>query len=259
MRALAGLLPGIEVEAPPPAAERAARLAGEDFVFVGHRTLAEGSAVARARFVFDKGSVDRHRPYLLAVGTALAEAVGFPPVPAGSPLATPSTWGPRRPGRLVLHGDSSTPRKEWGAGRLLALAAQLARAGLDPVVLCEPARAPGWEAHAQGRVPVRAFGDLAEVARFLGEVAAAVAMDSGIAHLASAAGTPVVAVHRRASAARFWRPAWGVVRPVAPALALPPWLAPRLWRALLPPARVARAVRQVLRDAGPSTASQAAP
>lgn len=255
--ALSDYLPNLPVQALPPESERAALLSQEDFVYVGTADLAQGTQAAKSRWIFTKGSVDRGAPFLSATASALAKAVGYPAPAAGSPLHLPAEVKPGlQVRRVVLHGESSTVAKCWGAPRLAALARRLLAAGWQPVLLVPPDRLAGWTEQVRGELDIVSFGALGDVAAYLAESAAAVTMDSGIGHLASAVGCPVVAIFRRASSARFWQPAWGRTATVSPRLGVPRALGPALWRTLIGARRVERTLYALLERSTPSTRAQ---
>jgi ADP-heptose:LPS heptosyltransferase len=128
--------------------------------------------------------------------------------------------------------------------------------GEEPTFLAPPDERERWEVEIDGRHPVVVLPDLGEVARFLCESRAVVAMDSGIGHLASAVGTPVLSVFRRRSSARFWRPAFGPVCVVTPPRLLPRLPGPTTWRWTLGAGAVSRALARFLRETQERSAPQ---
>lgn len=127
--------------------------------------------------------------------------------------ATPRLDCPRRDGGFaVLHPFSGSPRKNWPLERFQELGRWLAQ-GM-PVEWCA-----GPEEPLAG---ARRFHDLYELACWLAQARLFVGNDSGIAHLAAAAGSPVVALFGPTDPS-VWAPRGDrvrVVRSPAPATSL---------------------------------------
>jgi heptosyltransferase-3 len=104
-----------------------------------------------------------------------------------------------RRGAAVLHPFSGSARKNWPLERFEQLAA-----ALEKDMPVEWAARPGW---------VR-FDDLGELAHWLAGARVFVGNDSGITHLAAAAGAPTVALFGPTDAA-VWAPRGRRVRVVA--------------------------------------------
>lgn len=125
---------------------------------------------------------------------ARASSPRLPAPPGGFP-------GPRFSG-IVLHPGSGSRRKNWPADRFAEAGRILAsRLELPLGLLAGPADEAEAEATAAalqkaGAAPAERFRDLtpAELAGLLASARLLVANDSGVAHLAGAVGTPVVAV-----------------------------------------------------------------
>lgn len=128
-------------------------------------------------------------------------AAGPPRLPA-----PPGGWpGPRFPG-IIIHPGSGSPRKNWPVERFAAAAQSLARrSGLPLGVLAGPAdegvveRTLGLLRSGEQSSPAieaESFSglNLPELAGLLSSARLVLANDSGVAHLAGAVGTPVVAV-----------------------------------------------------------------
>jgi heptosyltransferase III len=108
---------------------------------------------------------------------------------------------------LVLPGSGSLA-KNWPAENFAALAVSLA-GRIRPLVILGPAEAalePVLTAHlAAHRLPVLGHLDLAEVAALARLAGCFVGNDSGVSHLAAAAGAPGLAIFGPTDPAR-WRP-----------------------------------------------------
>jgi len=128
---------------------------------------------------------------------ATRESDGIPRVPC--PAAPPENYA-------VIHPFSGSPRKNWPLGKFRALAARLER--VMPVRWCRGEDDPPLE----GAVPIP---DLYELACRLARARLYIGNDSGITHLAAAAGTPVLAIFGPASDPAVWAPRGPNVR-IAP-------------------------------------------
>ena len=96
---------------------------------------------------------------------------------------------------VMIHPGSGSPRKNWPLESFLELSRRLTASGLTPVfslgeaddgIAAQVATVPGLHT-------LQGF-DLMELAETIGACAAYVGNDSGITHLAAAAGVPVVAL-----------------------------------------------------------------
>ncbi len=113
-------------------------------------------------------------------------------------------WGLTEAGNFVaIFPGSGSPAKNWPAERFAALASRLAKENRVLFVL-GPAEA-GLKHGIFGRYPILSglsLGTVAALARF---ASAFIGVDSGVSHLASAAGTPGVVLFGPTDPAR-WRP-----------------------------------------------------
>jgi len=128
-------------------------------------------------------------------------ALGFGAEADPVPRLAPSPWSPPAPGRrwaALAPGAAYGPAKMWPAARFAELGRRLAARGLSLAVLGSPAESEVCREVAAGAGP-EAFDlsgrtTLAEAASALGACELAVTNDSGLMHLAAAAGTPLVAL-----------------------------------------------------------------
>jgi heptosyltransferase III len=109
---------------------------------------------------------------------------------------------------IIIFPGSGSIAKNWPAESFAALAESLT-ARIRPLVILGPAEAalePVFTAHGAGHgPPVIAHLDLAEVAALARLAGCFVGNDSGVSHLAAAAGTPGVVLFGPTDPAR-WRP-----------------------------------------------------
>jgi len=164
---------------------------------------------------------------LVALGTPRGGAhASAPPAAWLAPLAVPREWRQRGraalaalgagPPTLVVHAGAGGDWKRWPPERFAEAVAGIAR-GTDCAVLLhegpadhEATRALDARLDALGAAPDRARlvePDLPLLAGVLAEAGAYLGGDSGVSHLAAAAGTPAVILFPDATRAR-WAP-WG--------------------------------------------------
>ncbi len=113
----------------------------------------------------------------------------------------------------LLHPGSGGPKKNWPADRFLALARGLAAAGLAAAWVLGPAEA-GFQPPARDAA-LRGLS-LPGLAAAAGSARIFVGSDSGVAHLAAAAGAPCVVLFG-ASDPAVWAPRGALVRVVGSA------------------------------------------
>ncbi len=230
-----------------PGEELATRLQACDALFVSDPSLvADGPKLPEPTVRFGKDQWLRDEPYLHSLRAACVGPFQLDTWSDAPGLIAPSDLPPAVPRRIALHPTSANASKNWPVSRWLHLAQALARAGWLPQVLLAAAEVDAWSAEAGDAIPVAVPGTLDAVARWLHGCDACIATDSGIAHLASALGLPTLSIFRKASAARFWAPAWGRVATVTAPWRLPGGGGHRLWGSLLSPARVQRAFERLV-------------
>ena len=100
------------------------------------------------------------------------------------------TYAPVKPARIALHPGSGSPRKNWPLDRWLALAHWLeADMGLDVFVITGEAEPAGLLSGVGRSLHARPLDDVADL---LAGCRLFIGHDSGISHLAAAAGAPSV-------------------------------------------------------------------
>lgn len=133
-------------------------------------------------------------------------------------LARPGNDCRTRP--VVIHPGSGGSRKCWPLERYFTLAERLSSAGHAVLFLGGPAEPPGLRAQIEAFAlqhagPAPVFdADLGVVAGLLAECGLYVGNDSGITHLAAAAGAPVIALFGPTDPA-IWAPQGPNVRVIA--------------------------------------------
>jgi heptosyltransferase-3 len=121
---------------------------------------------------------------------------------------------------VIIHPGSGGNPKCWPRERYFALAERLSAAGQAVLVLCGPAESPELRVRIEGFMQERPGmamvfdADLAVVAGLAAECGLYVGNDSGITHLAAAAGAPVIALFGPTDPA-LWAPRGANVRVIA--------------------------------------------
>lgn len=119
--------------------------------------------------------------------------------------------------RVMLHPTSYNVKKNWPYTKYLRLARRLKRQGFDPQFVLSPKERAEWASHFEPEFCVPQFANAQELAAYLYESGYVIGNDSGVGHLASALGVPVLTIYRKRSDGFCWRPGWGsntVVRPI---------------------------------------------
>jgi len=136
------------------------------------------------------------------IGEAFSVPVGMETV-AGT-LRAPDVAMPR--GLVIVHPGAGSPARRWPPERFAALAGLLHAVGHDVVVTGGPGEAGLAAAVADaGHVAVRAGISLVELFALVANARLVVSGDTGIAHVASAYGTPSVVLFGPVSPA-VWGP-----------------------------------------------------
>ncbi len=130
----------------------------------------------------------------------------------------------RDPKRIIICPTSGKARKNWLATRFLELATQLKAKGKEPVFTVAPPEREEWHRQLGSQFELAKTDSASELAALLVSASALVCNDSGSGHLAAALGTPVLCIISRRDPFYTWRPGWGevtLVRPALPIRALP--------------------------------------
>lgn len=157
--------------------------------------------------------------------TMVKQAVAFcrtrlalPDASAEVGFALPATLVARRHGRRVmLHPTSYNAKKNWPYEKYLRLARRLRGQGFEPQFVLSPKERAVWVSRFEPEFAVPQFANARELAAHLYESGYVIGNDSGVGHLASALGVPVLTLYRKRRDGFCWRPGWGdneVVRPI---------------------------------------------
>jgi ADP-heptose:LPS heptosyltransferase len=159
-------------------------------------------------------TIDKQAEQLLMAGIYPTPLPSLPPLDCALPPSLGS-----RPFVLLVPGSSPRhPAKRWPAERYGMLAMALRRAGYGAVVIGSRAEQPlaaAICAACPGAVDLVGCTDLAAVAALAQRAALAVGNDTGVTHLAAAAGCPVIALFSSASDPNWCGPRGHKVRVLA--------------------------------------------
>jgi hypothetical protein len=248
--ALAAGLPGLDIEARPKPLSGLAH-ASFDALFVGGPwPFEDRDAGAEHVLHLQKAEWDRESGYIPNLRRLSEAAFGVQWGPPNCGFSLEHAFPRAARGRVVLQPFSASPSKDWSPKRTHLLGQRLRSEGVDVRVVVAPPDLERWHGTAQGDLPITVSPDLYEVARVLASADVFVGPDSGLGHLASALGVMTVSLFRRASSARFWRPAFSPGRIVLAPLRLPGKHGSRHWAKLVSVGRVHGAVRAMLESRG---------
>lgn len=147
----------------------------------------------------------------LGLGQASAD-VGF---------SLPATLTSRRHhNRVMLHPTSYNAKKNWPWQKYLQLARRLQKRGYEPQFVLSPKERAVWAPYFETEFAVPQFANSKELAAHLYESGFVIGNDSGVGHLASALGVPVLTLYRKRRDGFCWRPGWGDNEVVRPSISL---------------------------------------
>lgn len=150
----------------------------------------------------------------------------------------------RYPLRVMIHPTSYNAKKNWPAEKYLSLARRLKARGYDPQFVLSPKERDEWAMLFEPEFTVPRLADTQKLAEYLYESGYVIGNDSGVGHLASALGVPVLTLFRKRRDGFCWRPGWGrneVIRPLLSMGALK-----MAWVFFLPVGRVERAFERLV-------------
>jgi ADP-heptose:LPS heptosyltransferase len=193
-------------DAPPRALPHVARGAGVAVNLHGRgpQSTALLRAAAPGRLIaFGPRVPWREGEHEVARWCRLLEGHGIPADPARLDLRAPAGPAPA-PGATVLHPGAAAPARRWPVERWAAVARE---AGGEVVVTAGPGEAPLARAVAEASGARVFAGDLADLARLVAGAGRVVCADTGVAHLATALGTPSVVLFGPTDPAEWGPPA----------------------------------------------------
>ena len=119
--------------------------------------------------------------------------------------------------RVMIHPLSHNSKKNWPREKFLRLAQRLEARGWEPQFVLSPKERVVHGPHFTSGFDAPLFADTSALAEHLFESAYVIGNDSGVGHLASLLGVPVLTLYRKRRDGFCWRPDWAqgaVVRPL---------------------------------------------
>jgi hypothetical protein len=151
--------------------------------------------------------------------------------------------------RVVIHPTASALHKQWLPQRFLQLAHRLRAAGYEPCFVVAPGERDAWTWVEAAGFPLQSFLSLHDLAGWLRNAGLFIGNDSGVAHLASNVGVPVISLAMRPRIALRWAPGWSPSVTLTPISIMPGrHLREALWKYLLPVSRVVHALERLRAD-----------
>jgi ADP-heptose:LPS heptosyltransferase len=191
---------------PPRALPAVAR--GADVAVNLHGRGPESTALLRALgprrlIAFGEQAAWREDEHETARWCRLLRAAGIAADPGDIDVAPPPGGAPY-PNATIIHPGASAPARRWPIERWRAVA----RAAPKPVVVTAgPGEEPTAAAVADASGAITFAGDLGALAALVAGAARVICADTGIAHLATALGTPSVVLFGPTSPAHWGPPA----------------------------------------------------
>lgn len=146
--------------------------------------------------------------------------------------------------RIMLHPASYNAKKNWPYEKYLCLARRLKLQGFDPQFVLSPKERAEWAPRFEPEFVAPQFANARELAAYLYESGYVIGNDSGVGHLASALGVPVLTIYRKRSDGFCWRPGWGRNEVVRPRVSL--GAIKRAWMVFLSVSRAERAFKRLV-------------
>lgn len=149
--------------------------------------------------------------------------------------------------RVILHPESTEPKRTWISERFLQLGDKLQEMGFKPAICVGPHERDKWKVLLQdSSFDFPSHSSLNDLASYIYESYALIGNNSGLGHLASCLGLPTISLFARMSYANLWRPGFGKNHVVTP---LPFLLGANLknkyWQKALFPFQVIKAFKKL--------------
>jgi heptosyltransferase III len=118
--------------------------------------------------------------------------------------------------RVALHSFSAKPGRSWPRKKFINLYHKLRELDLDPCFFMNLSEKKVWDDEENKNIKAIGCQNLNDLASYIYESGYFIGNDSGIGHLASCLGIPLVSISRSKRTAALWRPGWGRVEVVYP-------------------------------------------
>lgn len=155
-------------------------------------------------------------------------------------IEAPSHLSPRRfSSRVMIHPLSHNEKKNWPRDKFVALARRLEAQGWQPQFVLSPKERALHGNDFTSAFEAPEFPDVSALAAHLFESGYVIGNDSGVGHLGSMVGVPVLTIYRKRRDGFCWRPDWAKGAVVRPSLTL--GFARHMWPSFMSVSRVQRA------------------
>lgn len=136
-------------------------------------------------------------------------------------IEAPSQLTPRRfPRRVMIHPLSHNQKKNWPRDKFITLARRLEAKGWEPQFVMSPKERMFYGQDFSCGFDAPVFPDTSSLAAHLFESGYVIGNDSGVGHLASLLGIPVLTLYRKRRDGFCWRPDWSPGAVVRPSMSL---------------------------------------
>ena len=123
--------------------------------------------------------------------------------------------------RVVIHPTSAKPGRSWTKEKFLDLYDTLLKLQFEPCFVMSKKEKESWASGVREDVIIKGFDTFDDLAAFVCESGYFIGNDSGVGHLASSLGLPVLCISRSQRTSQLWAPNWGKVKVVYPSNLIP--------------------------------------
>lgn len=149
--------------------------------------------------------------------------------------------------RIAIHPAGQTPAQHWDDVKWVALARQLRERGWQVAFLVKPVERTYWLSLTRGEFEIPLQHHLSETMGFIYESSLFIDNDSGLGHLATSVGCPVVTIDHSKRQAPPWVLSNPLVYKVAPRFTLQ-FYQKRIWRPFLSVGDLLKTVMRLVAD-----------
>lgn len=149
--------------------------------------------------------------------------------------------------RLILHPSNMNDPQHWPPIKFLKLARKLKQNGWQVEFLITPEQRRAWHGLIKGEFNISSAESLAEVSAYMYQSRAFIGLDSGISHLASALGLPVLSVNTLHPGHALWRPGWAPSENIRPAFTIK-WIGRGYWKPFISVRRAYESFNQFISE-----------
>jgi heptosyltransferase III len=123
--------------------------------------------------------------------------------------------------RVVIHPTSAKKGRSWLKEKFIDLYGKLKKRGFSPSFVMSKNEMEAWSEGVTEEIDIEGFDSFDDLAKYVYQAGYFIGNDSGVAHLASAFGIPVLCISRSKRTTDLWRPGWGKVIVIYPSTLIP--------------------------------------